>query len=379
VAGITGRALDGDGVNDYVLATYPNGTQYALSLWYKGTSTVNDANSALMVATRAADGATRLKLMVINGKGRFAWLDSGSTTRTVSTTANINDNSWHHLVGIHDGTTGSLFVDGVLIGSSTFNLLSTYNNEVRLFLGAGVFTGGTIDDPRIYNRALSAEEIWELYQNPGGAELNDMVMSVTGVPNSLVVRNASGNMEHSHTIAWTAGTTFGPTLSVQSGTAVAIPSASGTSSGAVTTTTQTFAGVKTFNANILTETTDGKVSITPTGWRTSQRASLLLLTKTNNPAEIDLVNTNSALNYGWQISSREGTTPDLVFYSNINTTYSERLKITASGNVGIGTTTVPEKLTVRGNIRIDDSSGNAGYNIVYDNNTKTLNFNFVGT
>jgi len=49
-------------------------------------------------------------------------------------------------------------------------------------------------DPRIYNRALSAEEVWELYQNPGGHEINDMVMASTPVSNSLVLRDNTGEI-----------------------------------------------------------------------------------------------------------------------------------------------------------------------------------------
>lgn len=53
--------------------------------------------------------------------------------------------------------------------------------------------------------------------------------------------------------SWTDGTTAGPTLSTTvsgvTGTAVAIPAATSEKSGVVTTTTQTFAGSKTFNGN----------------------------------------------------------------------------------------------------------------------------------
>ena len=46
-------------------------------------------------------------------------------------------------------------------------------------------------------------------------------------------------------LTWTAGTTAGPTINSSTGTGAAIPSASGSASGVVTTGSQTFAGVKT--------------------------------------------------------------------------------------------------------------------------------------
>lgn len=51
----------------------------------------------------------------------------------------------------------------------------------------------------------------------------------------------------------------------------------------------------------------------------------------------------------------------------------------SGGNIGIGTNNPQERLEVVGNIRIDDTSGNAGFKLVYDNTTKTLNFVFVGS
>jgi hypothetical protein len=52
---------------------------------------------------------------------------------------------------------------------------------------------------------------------------------------------------------------------------------------------------------------------------------------------------------------------------------------TSGGNVGIGTNNPQERLEVVGNIRIDDTSGNPGFKISYDNTSKTLNFTFVGS
>lgn len=68
---------------------------------------------------------------------------------------------------------------------------------------------------------------------------------------------------------WTGGTTAGPKISTTvngvTGTAVAIPSASASASGIVTTGAQTFAGVKTFNSEIV-----GSVSGSAATWKTAR-------------------------------------------------------------------------------------------------------------
>ena len=86
---------------------------------------------------------------------------------------------WHHLAVVFDksqtgGDEVKFYVDGVLqtvnrnLSAST-NTNNFGNNPIYLYSRAGnnQFTSGTIDDLRIYNSALTAEQILELYNNPG--------------------------------------------------------------------------------------------------------------------------------------------------------------------------------------------------------------------
>lgn len=69
------------------------------------------------------------------------------------------------------------------------------------------------------------------------------------------------------TISWAAGTTAGPTCQSSTGSNAAIPVASASASGAVTTGAQVFAGAKTFNGNLETGgnlTVAGNISVTGT-------------------------------------------------------------------------------------------------------------------
>lgn len=52
--------------------------------------------------------------------------------------------------------------------------------------------------------------------------------------------------------------------------------------------------------------------------------------------------------------------------------------VTTNGKVGIANVSPQEAIHVNGNLRLDDSSGNAGFKLSFDNSSKTLNFIYVG-
>jgi hypothetical protein len=86
----------------------------------------------------------------------------------------------------------------------------------------------------------------------GGALNTDRTITL-GTPGTLTgsTTNSVSASSHTHAITVnlgvTAGTTSGPTITSSAGTNATIPTASGTASGIVTTSTQTFAGNKTFD------------------------------------------------------------------------------------------------------------------------------------
>ena len=74
---------------------------------------------------------------------------------------------WHHVVGTFNGSTELLYVDGVLKATNAGTFTPSYGGE-PLLIGAFSAAGaddvaGTIDDVRVYNRALSAQEVAQLY------------------------------------------------------------------------------------------------------------------------------------------------------------------------------------------------------------------------
>ena len=84
----------------------------------------------------------------------------------------INQNNWDLVVGTWDGMVQNIFLNGVLVGSNA----NAPDGNIRNIIGGDLLLGrgwhptndhhfnGELDDLRIYNRALSADEVKALYE-----------------------------------------------------------------------------------------------------------------------------------------------------------------------------------------------------------------------
>jgi hypothetical protein len=80
----------------------------------------------------------------------------------------IADGQWYHIGFVWDGSLRHLYVDGTEVAKDAAALAPLVSSDGDLHIGAGktpdaaTFFSGLIDDVRIYNQALSAEQIEEL-------------------------------------------------------------------------------------------------------------------------------------------------------------------------------------------------------------------------
>lgn len=152
------EALTLDGSSGYVtlgVTNLPaNNAPQSVSLWFKGTPNSNNQN---MLAMSNLGGGSAVQVG-FRGSSLLAWSYGGGTL--VSTTAPVNG-AWHQVVYTYDGATDRLYLDGTLAATSTTGAhqngtptsayLGTYSPSMEMF-------GGSLDDVRVYNRALSAAE-----------------------------------------------------------------------------------------------------------------------------------------------------------------------------------------------------------------------------
>jgi hyaluronate lyase len=148
------------------------GTAFSIALWVKAASG-GQPSGAGIIAKGYGHGGEKFTID-LQPNYRFYVRSSSGTATQVGPIGTV-DGSWHHLVGIYDGvnTTGGLklYVDGLL--AATNNAPATLlSNTHDISLGSREDTSsssytlplyGAMDDARIYNRALTASDVQQLY------------------------------------------------------------------------------------------------------------------------------------------------------------------------------------------------------------------------
>ncbi len=97
----------------------------------------------------------------------IAWCTESLIARRIST---VPENAWQHIVVTRSGAVHTFFLNGVQVDQATI-LNADYNRTNELLIGSGAANGqgfqGNLDEVRIYNRALSASEVVQLYMFGG--------------------------------------------------------------------------------------------------------------------------------------------------------------------------------------------------------------------
>ncbi|WP_051683829.1 PKD domain-containing protein [Blastococcus sp. URHD0036] len=179
--------------------------------WFSTTST---AGGRIMGFANKATGTSgtydRQVYLGTNGRINFSVKVPGilgiTTTRTVTSTAAVNDGKWHHVAATMSPAGISLYVDGVLVGTNTAATSGqSYNGFFRVgadksISGASTFTG-SIDEVALYPTALSAQQI-AAHVSTGPAANMSPTARLTATPTGLTAAlDGRGSADSDGTVA----------------------------------------------------------------------------------------------------------------------------------------------------------------------------------
>lgn len=163
----------------------------SFSCWFK--TSVNDANLRTIIEPGEINSSGNFTAYHVNGVLKLAYYNlDGSGSSDGST--NIADGNWHNLTAVLNNSTGNLYF--YLDGNSTPEIshtftagstINTFSNQISHFglayyqpIGYFRFFNGSIDQVRIFNKALNSTEVTTLYN-----ETACDVLACSGTTNTL--------------------------------------------------------------------------------------------------------------------------------------------------------------------------------------------------
>jgi hypothetical protein len=192
VPGKIGGAFEFDGstyINCGRKASLNPRNQITMSFWFKVKAFTNTWECFL------AKGDGHYRAARSGGTGNATHMGISGGNYFDATTV-VTDDQWHHWAGIYDGTTARIYLDGKLDGSAIYGGQMGDSSSYDLYIGenqqaTGRLLHGLLDDVRIYDRALTEQQLLDLINNGTSpawnkAEKPDPADGATGVAVSLL-------------------------------------------------------------------------------------------------------------------------------------------------------------------------------------------------
>ncbi len=200
-------------------------TNFTIMTWVKFTTVVGNARIFDFGGATAPGAAvgTYMFLAPTGANGiRFATTTGGyNVEQVISATTPITTGTWMHVAVTLSGSVGRIYVNGALVGTNSAMTLNpaslgalTQNYLGKSLFAADPYLNASLDDFRIYSRAMSANEV-SLFANPLAAPQN---VAATPQPQAIALSWSSVPNASSYTVKY-ALVSGGPYTSLASGAA----------------------------------------------------------------------------------------------------------------------------------------------------------------
>lgn len=136
---------------------------------FGGSTTLTGTSGTYMFLTPSKGSGVRFAITAAGGGGE----------QTITSASPLQTGTWCHLAVTLSGSTGSLYVNGTLAGTNSAMTLnpSSLGITTNNYIGRSQYSGdpylnGSVDEFRIYDRALSAGEVAALASGNASAPVN---------------------------------------------------------------------------------------------------------------------------------------------------------------------------------------------------------------
>jgi hypothetical protein len=163
-------AYDFDGVDDYIDGSLSTalGSSVSSSCWIKFDAAPAATETFISNDGFTTDGWLVQRLATSPAKLRYA---EDASVSSFCDNSYLNSTGWRHIVSVRDGSTVSLYIDGVQLAvtnsSITGAIAKTAFNIGRRLDSASQYSACVMDDIRLYDRTLTQAEITHLASSRG--------------------------------------------------------------------------------------------------------------------------------------------------------------------------------------------------------------------
>src|SRR4026207_2518322 len=142
-------------------------SKFSVAAWFK-TSTDYNSNAFIVNKAGASDNLN-YAIWMTNAEKVGAGFETSSGNAIFATSPlSYSDGKWHYAVVTFDGTTITLYLDGLPVGTRIASGIPDSGGEEPIRMGANSdglsnFFVGNVDEIRVWNAALTAQQVAEAY------------------------------------------------------------------------------------------------------------------------------------------------------------------------------------------------------------------------
>jgi hypothetical protein len=163
-----GGSIVFDGVNDFVeVPNFNTANTITVDVWVKKTSG-NSWQGWLGNWNTTGNGDSWLLTQDDSNRASFYIMHTNNVgDNIVDTSGIIVGNVWYNYTGIFTNSTLSLYKNGSLVNSKSTLQNTIYQNSLKIWYGrfSTFYLNGQLSNGKVYNRALSATEIAQNFNN----------------------------------------------------------------------------------------------------------------------------------------------------------------------------------------------------------------------